>query len=159
MKKILLSLVVASSVMVADGAFSIGHKHFSFGVSQDGDYTVLGANVNYYVIDNLSVGAGFTTWIGDEPSINRLTVPVTYYVPLESSIRPYVGLFGSYTFVGDDGDISYDNYSSFGARAGVVVDVSTNMYTYAGWVEVKHNGDNLTDSSEGYPEFGFGMSF
>jgi len=159
MKKILLSLLVASSLMMAEGAFSLGQKHFSFGISQDGDYTVIGANMHYYVIDNLSLGVGATTWVGDKPSVNRLTVPITYYMPLESSIRPYAGLFGSYTFMGDDGDKKYDDYSSFGGRAGVVLDVSDAMYTYAGWVQVKHNGDNSIDSTEGYPEFGFGMSF
>jgi outer membrane protein W len=110
-------------------------------------------------VDNLSLGAGFTTWVGDKPAINRFTVPVTYYIPLEYSIRPYVGVFASYTFLGDDGAIKYDDYSSFGARAGVAMDVSANMYAYAGWVQIKHNGDNLLDNSTGYPEFGVGVSF
>jgi len=74
---------------------------------------------------------------------------------LESSIRPYVGLFASYTLVSDN----YDNYNSFGGRTGLVIDLSVNSYTYAGWVQVQHNSDNLINSSEGYPEFGFGMSF
>jgi len=157
MKKIILLLSATTLLMHAEGAFSLGHKHFSFNISQDNDYTVVGAHVNYYMVDNLSVGAGVTAWLGDKPSITSFTLPVTYYMPLESSIRPYAGLFASYTLVSGG---NYDNYSSFGGRAGLVLDVSPNSYTYAGWVQVKHNGDNnLIDSSEGYPEFGFGISF
>jgi len=155
MKKIILLLFATTLLMHAEGAFSLGHKYFSFNISQDNDYTVVGAQVNYYMVDNLSAGVGVTTWLGDKPSITSFTLPVTYYMPLESSIRPYVGLFARYTLVSGD----YDNYSSFGGRAGLVLDVSPSTYTYAGWVQVKHNGDNLIDSSEGYPEFGFGISF
>ena len=155
MKKMILSLLFSTLLMHAGGAFSIGQKHFSFNISQDNDYTVVGAQAQYYMIDNLSVGAGVTAWLGDKPSITSFTLPVTYYMPLESSIRPYAGLFASYTLLSDN----YANYSSFGGRAGLVMDVSANSYTYAGWVQVKHNGDNLIKSSEGYPEFGLGMSF
>ena len=158
MKKVLLSLVVVSSVLSAEGAFSVGHKQFSFGISQDGDYTVIGGSINYSVVDNLTVGFGATTWVGDKPSITRLTLPVTYYMPLESSITPYMGLFTSYTWVGDNGLLKYENYSSFGGRAGLAVDIDNNMYLSAGWVQVKHN-NNYGSSSEGYPEFGFGISF
>lgn len=158
MNKIILSLAVSTSFMYAEGTFSVGHKHFSLNISQDGDYTVLGGNINTYVVDNLSVGAGITAWLGDKPTITSLTVPVTYYMPLPAPIRPYVGVFASYTFVGDDGAVKYENYSSYGGRVGIVADVSPNMYTYAGWVQVKRNGDYV-HSDDGYPEFGFGMSF
>lgn len=159
MNKIILSLVASTVLIYAEGAFSLGHKHFGFNISQDGDYTVVGGNINSYVVDNLSVGVGITAWLGDKPTSTSLTVPVTYYMPLPSPIRPYVGVFASYTFVGDDGEYKYDDYSSVGGRVGVVADVSSHMYTYAGWVQVRHNGDNLINSSDGYPEFGFGMSF
>jgi len=159
MQKILLSLVVASSCIVAEGAFSLGHKNFSFGLTQNGEYTVIGANAHYMVMDDLSVGLGITTWVGDKPSITKFSVPVTYYIPMESVVRPYVGFFLSHTFMGNDGVIEYSDYNSFGARGGVVVDVAPNMYAYAGWVQVKHSGDNLIDYSDGYPEFGIGASF
>jgi len=158
MKKILLSLVVASSVIVAEGAFSIGHKNFTFSISQDNDYTVIGGSLNYYVVDGLSTGVSFSTWLGDKPSINQVTVPLTYYVPLESSFRPYVGAFVSRTFMGNDGAIKYEDYTSYGGRVGIAMQISGNSYMSFGWVQETY--DNGQESgSRGYPEFGGGISF
>jgi len=83
MKKIILSLMSSTLLMHAEGAFSLGHKHFSFNISQDNDYTVAGTHVNYYMIDNLSVGAGMTAWLGDKPSITSINLPtrIPPYIP------------------------------------------------------------------------------
>ncbi len=61
MKQIIVILLLASSIY-AGGIFSVGHKNFGFSVGSSSgygnDYTVVGINANYFVTDNLSVGAG-----------------------------------------------------------------------------------------------------
>ena len=158
MKKICLSLILSTLLMHAEGAFSFGHKNFTFNISQDNDYTVLGGSVNYFMTDGLSAGLSFSTWLGDKPSISQVTLPVTYYVPLESQFRPYIGAFLSRTFMGDDGDIKYKDYSSYGGRVGVAMQLSGNSYMSFGWVQEKFN-DGREEDSRGYPEFGGGISF
>jgi len=36
--------------------FHIGQKNFNFGIGTSNEYTVVGVNINYFVIDNLSIG-------------------------------------------------------------------------------------------------------
>jgi len=158
MKNIFLSLIVSTLAMNADGAFSFGHKNFTFNISQDNDYTVLGGSVNYFVVDGLSAGLSLSAWLGDKPSITQITVPLTYYVPIESSFRPYFGAFFSRTFMGDNGPIKYEDYSSYGGRAGIAMQLSGSAYMSFGWVQEKFN-DGREESSRGYPEFGGGISF
>ena len=166
MKKIYLSLVLSTLVMQAEDAFSFGQQNFTFNISQDNDYTVVGGSLNYFMIDGLSVGLSFSTWLGDEPSINQITVPLTYYVslepqfrqfyvPLRALFRPYIGAFFSRTFMED---IKYKDYNSYGGRIGVAMQLSENSYMSFGWVQEKFN-DGREEDSRGYPEFGGGISF
>jgi hypothetical protein len=112
--KIVMSLILSTSIASAEGMFSIGHKNFGFTIGQDSaygnNYSVLSINAHYFLVDNLSLGASYALWLGDDPTINQLTVPITYYIPLSLPFSPYLGAFYSHTFIGDNGHgVDYDD--------------------------------------------------
>ncbi len=158
LKKATIALLLSTSFASAGGVFSIGHKNFGFTIGQDSaygnNYSVMGVNAHYFVADNISVGASYSLWLGDDPTISQLTVPVTYYIPLSMPFRPYVGAFYSQTFMGDN----YDDYSSYGGRVGMSMVTSPNSYVSFGWVQEVYDNGTKT-KSRGYPEVSGGISF
>lgn len=162
MKKLTMALLLLSSIVNATGMFSIGHKNFGFTVGQDtaygNNYSVMGVNAHYFVADNISVGASYSLWLGSDPSISQLTIPVSYHIPLSTLFRPYVGAFYSHTFMGEDGAINYDDYDSYGGRVGMSMIMSPNSYLSFGWVQEIYD-DGINKESRGYPEVSGGISF
>ena len=159
MKKFILFLLTTSAIYSNGGVFSIGSKNIGFTIGNDSsfgnNYTVLGANVSYFIVDHLSVGASYQAFLGGDPSINQITVPVTYYLPLESTTyTPYMGAFYNRTFI----DKPYEDYDIYGGRVGLSLQTSANSYVSFGWVqEFSNNGTD--NDSRGYPEFTGGFSF
>ena len=162
MKKTTIALMLSASILNAGGMFSIGHKNFGFTVGQDtaygNNYSVMGINGHYFIADNLSVGASYSLWLGNDPSIGQFTLPVTYHIPLAMPFRPYVGAFYSHTFMGEDGNINYDDYDSYGGRVGMSLITSPNSYVSFGWVQEVYD-DGINKESRGYPEVSGGISF
>ncbi|MEE9444642.1 MAG: hypothetical protein V3V19_03145 [Cocleimonas sp.] len=160
----LLTLAITSSIyssrIYADGMFSVGHKNVSFNVGSGSAYgnryTILGVNVNYFALDNLSLGVGYTGWFGDDPKINKVSIPVTYYLPIGDTIRPYLGAIYRHTFI----DKPYEGYNAYGGRVGVAI-ARGGSFLRVGWVhEYSDNGDDDSgNKSEGYPEVSGGYSF
>ncbi len=161
-KKLAMALLLLVSFANAGGMFSIGHKNYGFSLGQDtaygNNYSVLGANAHYFVADNLSVGASFSLWLGNDPSISQITVPVTYHISLDIPFRPYVGAFYSHTFIGKVGHVNYDDYNSYGARVGMSMITSPNSYVSFGWVQEVYD-DGINKERRGYPEVSGGISF
>ena len=158
MKKIILALLTTTTIY-AGGVFSIGSKNVGFTIGSDSslgnNYTVLGANVNYFLLDNLSVGASYQTFLGGSPDISQINVPVTYYLPLENiTYRPYLGAFYNRTFI----DEPYNDYDIYGGRAGFSLQTSPNSFVSFGWVQEFSDSGDETDS-RGYPEVTGGFSF
>lgn len=163
MKKLIFLLLISLASLNADrfsqGDVGIGilvgggSLSTNYGVK---NYTILGASADYFVIDDLSVGIGYTGWFGSSPTISQLTIPLNYYIPLDKKLRPYIGTFYRYTFIGKP----YEDYSSFGAKAGVSMQVSKKAYLGAGWVqEYYDNCSNFKDCSAGYLEVSLIFSF
>lgn len=113
------------------------------------NYNVIGVNADYFIADSLSVGLGYTGWFGNSPSISQFTVPISYYIPLNEKFTPYIGAFYRYTYMGRP----YNDYSSYGVKAGVAMKISRRAYLGAGWTE-EYYGDcsNFKECSTGYPE-------
>jgi len=158
MKKTLMILLTTSTIY-AGGVFSVGSKNIGINIGTDNsygnNYTVLGANVNYFLIDNLSVGASYQAYLGGDPQINQITVPVTYYLPLENiGFRPYLGAFYNQTFI----DKPYEDYNVYGGRVGVTMPISNNSFMSIGWVQEFSSSDSSRDN-QGYPEFSAGLAF
>ena len=162
MKKITMALLLSASIANSAGMFSIGHKNFGFTVGQDSaygnNYSVLGLNAHYFVADNISVGASYSLWLGNDPSIGQLTIPVTYHIPLSMPFRPYIGAFYSHTFMGEASGIDYDDYNSYGGRIGMSMATSSSSYVSFGWVQEVYD-DGINKESRGYPEVSGGISF
>ena len=160
MRNLLLLLMITSSAIYAEGGlFSIGKKNVGFTIGTDNsfgnNYTVLGANVNYFIIDNLSLGASYQAYLGNKPHINQVTVPVTYHLPLENTTyKPYLGAFYNRTFM----EKPYKDYNIYGGRAGVSMQTSQNSYMSFGWVQ-EFSNDAPDNENRGYPEFTGGFSF
>lgn len=118
-------------------------------------YTIVGVSANYFVVDNLSLGLGVRAWFGNSPSLQEVTVPLTYFIPLHEKYRPYLGAFVRHTFIED-----YDDYNSYGGRVGVAAKLSENAYASFGWVQEFYEKDIFGNSeSNGYPEIAVGIAF
>ncbi len=156
MKKIIIALLITSALFGA--LFEKGSKNVgvtmgagSFG---NNNYTIIGVSASYFIVDNVMTGIEYRGWLGNDPSINEFSIPVTYMVPLHEKFRPYVGGFYRRTFMGSD----FDDYNVYGARAGVSMVTSGNSYASFGWVQ-EYYDNNYGDSSNGYPEIAVGLSF
>lgn len=164
MKKIFLLLTLLFSLLQADlfvqgnktVGISLGSGSVNYGWPRGSEYyTILGVSGDYFIVDDLSVGLAYRHWFGT-PSIDEVTLPVTYYLPLDANMRPYAGLFYRRVFMGsgyDDGDV-------YGGRAGVTIKVSPRSYLGVGWVQEYWDGcSDRSDCSSGYPEAVFSFSF
>lgn len=150
----------------ASGLFVKGSKNFgatlgtgslNYGFRNE-SYTILGLSASYFVLDNVELGVGYRGWLGGDPTLHQLTVPVTYYVPLKGKFRPYVGAFARQSWSSDSSKV--EDYQSYGGRIGGAMVTSKNSYVAAGWVQEYYADCNkFKDCSNGYAEFTFGIGF
>ena len=142
--------------------FSQGQKNFGFGVGASSgfgeNYTVVSANLNYFIQDNISAGVGYQGWFGADPKINEISIPITYYHPLSEQYHPYVGAIYRHTFVGDSDKYNTEDYNVFGGRVGVAMTMGSNAYMQVGWVQ-EHRTHGDDSQNEGYPEVSMGIVF
>ena len=163
MKKIILSLAIMASAVSGDvfdkGRSSVGVVVGAGSYGRD-TYTIVGVSYDYYIMDGLSVGAGYRGWFGGDPTLNQLTIASSYYIPLSKKFRPYVGAFVRETFVNHDSAIIGDrNYESYGARAGLAVIMSPNSYVSFGYAYEESGECIFSDCSSSYPELVFSLAF
>lgn len=119
-------------------------------------YTLAGASANYFVIDNLSVGVDYLGWFGPEPTMDQVTLPLNYYFKIDEDYRPYTGVFFRNTFVSG----AYDDFTSYGVRAGVAMMISSRAYLAFGVVQEYYESSAWRDeTSQTYPELTFAFSF
>jgi outer membrane protein W len=159
MKKTILLFLTLITTIFGEGVFSVGNKSFGFTLGSSSNfnesYTVVGVNVNYFIVDNLSVGTEYKGFFGASPSIHQITVPVTYHLPLENmTYKPYIGAFFNQTFL----EKPLNNYNIYGGRVGLSIQTSINSFISLGWVqEFGNNGNSI--KNQGYPEMSGGLSF
>lgn len=163
MKKVLSGLLLLAGISHAE-LFNQGNVGLGIIVgsgsstTREGtqNYTIAGLSADYFIVDDLSVGLGYMGWFGGTPTLNQVTVPVTYYVPLEEKYRPYVGVFIRETYISD----GYNDYESYGAKVGVAISFSKKSYLGIGIVqEFYGSGKYGNDTSNTYPEIIFAFSF
>ncbi len=160
MKKLLLLPIMIASLQAADlsALFSKGQKNFGFGLGSSSgfgeNYTVVSASFNYFVQDNISAGIGYQGWFGADPKINEISIPVTYYFPLNGQYHPYVGGIYRHTFIEEP----YEDYNVFGGRIGLAMTMGNNTYMQVGWVQ-EHRTHGDASQDEGYPEVSMGFVF
>jgi len=162
-KNILWSFALLSSICSAD-LFQEGNVGLGIVVgsgtatTSEGtqNYTLAGVGVDYFIVDDMSVGLGYMGWFGASPSLNQVTVSSTYYLPADEKYHPYFGAFLRETFMSS----GYEDYESYGAKVGLAVAFSKKSYLAIGIVQEfyanTHYGD---ESSTTYPEIVFAFSF
>jgi len=103
----------ANSASLFAGSKSVSIK---LGTASSGNqnYTVAGASLQYFALDNLAVGAAYEYWFSGNPTISKASLQSTYYIPFTAQIKPYVGVLYSHYFVEDRSDID-----AYGYRLGV----------------------------------------
>ncbi len=162
-KKVLVGFLLFASVSHAD-LFKQGNLGLGViigsgsSMTKEGtqNYTIAGVSADYFIIDDLSLGLGYMGWFGGTPTLNQITVPITYYIPLQEKYRPYLGAFVRETFISE----GYDDYESYGAKAGVAISFSKKSYLGIGVVQEFYSSGKYGDkSSNTYPEVIFAFSF
>jgi hypothetical protein len=102
------------------------------GTAFNNSYTILGAGVNYYVIDGLSLGLAYEHWSGTGPSISKTTPSVQYVFYQLDPVKPYIGAFYRRVTVSGQPD-----YNSVGGRAGVYIAAARHVAIGVGYAEEK----------------------
>lgn len=142
-------------------AFSKGSTTVSLvagsGSTFNDNYIILGAGVGYYVARGLELGIDAQYWFSGDPAISKISPQIRYVFTQPKVIKPYVGAFYRRTFV--DSDI-FDDYNSYGGRAGAYFSSSSGVYIGAGVVYEQYADCNrFVDCSNSYPEILFQVSF
>ena len=161
MKKIVLILAVTMSLYagsLSSNGFSKNKMSLGIllGSSSIGvqNYTVAGVSVNYFVIDDLSVGLGYESWFNGNPSIQKLTLYSTYYIPASEEVRPYLGGLYRRVLISGISDVN-----AYGYRAGVAF-IQNNILVSVGLVQEKYDTQwNISNDTQSYAEIVFGIGF
>ena len=134
-----------------------GSVSYSVGpLSKVENYYIAGVSGDYYLYENLALGLGYRGWFGGSPTINQVTVPLTYYFDTGSKFRPYLGAFYRYTFINSD---LFSDYSSAGGRVGMAI-MFNGGYAGLGWIqEYRLDANELKNTTSGYPEVVVGFTF
>jgi len=152
--------VPAAAQQVA-GTFSQGRMHLVVtggpGYAFDETYFVLGLGVSYYLVDGLSAGLSIESWLGSDPSLNKLTPSLQYVFYQFQLAKPYVGGFYRRTNIENLPDLD-----SVGGRAGVYFEAGRNLYigigvVYESYLDCKSSVYRKCDST--YGEVSFTVAF
>ena len=120
-------------------------------------YTVVGAGVGYFPIGGLEIGLDGEVWLGQDPSIYKVSPGLRYVVQGLGVVYPYAGGFYRRTFYEGANDVG-----SYGARYGVYMPLGPNTYAGVGGVYEKRLNceETLTDDcASSYPEISVSFSF
>lgn len=132
---LLLLANVAHSATLSAHSKSVGIKLSSANIGQE-SYTIVGASINYFAMDNLSVGAGLEYWFSGSPSVSKATLDSTYYIPLNEEFKPYAGLLYSHYFIENN-----ESVGAYGYRAGIAY-IKSPMLLSAGIKQEKFTSDD-----------------
>ena len=121
------------------------------------NYVILGVGVGYYVARGLELGIDAQYWFSGDPAISKISPQIRYVFTQPRVVKPYIGAFYRRTFV--DSDI-FEDYSSYGGRAGAYFSTSGRVYIGGGLVYEEYTDCNrFVDCSNTYPEILFQVSF
>jgi len=118
------------------------------------EYTIAGISVNYFAVDNLSIGAGYEYWFSGSPTVSKATLESTYFIPATEQLKPYFGLLYSHYFIEKFNDID-----AYGYRVGIAY-IKSPMLFSAGLKQEKYGTDRASFSdNDATGEFIIGFSF
>lgn len=143
---------VHSASLIA-GSKSVGIKLGSAS-SENEHYTVAGASLQYFALDNFAIGAAYEYWFSGTPTISKASLQSTYYIPFTPQIKPYVGVLYSHYFVEDKSDIN-----AYGYQLGIAY-IKSPMILSAGIKQERYTSDRpVYFDQDPRLEFMVGFSF
>ena len=113
-----------------------------------GSYTMFGANIEYFILNDISVGFGIKKWNDNEDYTTiDYSLPVTWYMPYRyKNIVPYIGGAYRYSNINDN---NYEDLSILAARGGVSL-ISENLTFSIGWTQEYAIFDDYSNYQQGY---------
>lgn len=158
MRLILLTPLLLLSSLAQSAAFSAGNKSLGIKLSSASigaeNYTIAGASLNYFIIDNLALGGAYEYWFSGKPSVSKIAIDSTYYFPTSQRLRPYLGVLYSHYFIGSHSDID-----AYGYRVGVSY-LNTPMYVSIGIKQEEYSVDRaIFSNNDASGELIVGFSF
>ena len=117
MKKIILLLVLINFLhgdMFEQGRTALSIKGGLVSVNNN-NYNIAGANIGWFLLDDLKFGMGYERWYQQTPNLDKLSIDIDYYLPIDNQVRPYIGAFYANNYLG-----SVDSGSSQGFKLGVL---------------------------------------
>ena len=169
MKKVFMILMLMMSLhadvslhksLLSQGSTSVGIRLGGASIGNQ-NYTIFGVSGNYFIVENLSVGVGYEKWFSGNPSIQKLTLESTYFIPASENIRPYLGVFGRRTLTSGSDRLGreFDDTNSYGYRAGIAL-LQNNLVLSAGIVQEKYDStQRLFNETQTYAEVTVGVAF
>ncbi len=155
------AIAVAAMASSASAQSLFDQGRFNVGVqvgavsSFNHTYFLLGANVGYYVLHGLQLGASFDTWLGNSPNVTRLSPELRYVLDVIDVVKPYLGGFYRHWFISD----GIPNYDSAGGRGGLIFVQGSNAFISAGAAYERIFSGCDVDCSYWYPEIGIALVF
>lgn len=157
-------LMIASlsgfSATATSGPFDQGKTQFSLmvgaGTAFNQSYTVIGAGIDYFVMDGLQLGVDAQVWSGGDRSIKKISPQARYVLDFGSPIQPYVGVFYRKTYIDN-----FEDLESVGGRAGVYLQSNGSYTVSAGYVFESYkncNNTSFSDCTDSYPEVTLSIS-
>ena len=123
----------------------------------DRDYFILGFGVGFFPIDYLELGVEGEYWLGASPVVAKIGLQTQYVLPLDSSVKPYAGIFCRNTLI--DG---FKDMYSYGYRAGLYYSPGQDFILGLGVVYENYNtGDEYVKDEfwKTYPELTISGTF
>lgn len=146
------------------GPFSQGRTRISVvlgsgtGGFDDDAYLILGAGVGFFVLDGLALEADAQAWLFGDPFTATVTPGLRYVFYQVPKVHPYAGVFYRHYFVE-----TFDDFDTYGARAGLLLSIGSNGYLGGGAVyERRFECDDTqfrSSCDQWYPEITFSLSF
>ncbi len=114
------------------------------------DYTVVGGRLGTYFVRDFEASVAFESWRGNDPSIFKITPELRYVYSRRLSIKPYVGIFVSRSFISHLPDTN-----TYGMKGGAYFTLNPGAYFGIGAVCERIESCKRSDygtCSETYPE-------
>ena len=114
------------------------------------NYTVLGGRFGTYFVRDFEASVAAEVWRGNDPSIVKITPELRYVYSRRLSIKPYLGIFVSRSFISHLPDTN-----TYGMKGGAYFTLSPGAYFGIGAVYERIESCNRSDygdCSNTYPE-------
>ena len=144
---------LAHSASLNAGSKSVGIKLGGASIGSE-NYTIAGVSINYFALDNLSVGGAYEYWFSGNPAVSKGTLESTYFIPATEQLKPYFGLLYSHYFIED-----YTDINAYGYRVGIAY-IKSPMLFSAGLRQEKYASDrSIFSDNDATGEFIIGFAF